>query len=232
MVGCVLREFVFKTSSASNPLCRFTKEDPARWILIHLFRTAPRKTSDRALFIIHATPADADAFLNDQFGRRYGTFERLHQDDRTTSVEVSNYAMPAYRGADPVEMAIRMLGPEVFFEPVLVHDGYIHVRALALDRAGQPFPEMVRRLSAATGPSDFRLIHQGPWDPLRRLLPQDTTLSERQHETLRMAIDLGYYDTPRRCTLATLAEAFGVSKAAVHKHLQTAEAKLVRAHAP
>jgi predicted DNA binding protein len=226
----VLREFVFKTSGRDNPLCRYTKEDPGRWILIHLYRGDARGPTGRALFIIHGPPIEVERFLAGEFGRRYGTYEVLSQEDETTSVEVSSYAMPSYRGMDPVAMTIRLLGPDAIFEPILVHEGYIHVRVLAVQRRGDAFRELVSRLSSATDPSDFKLIHQGAWDPIRRLTPADDHLSKRQEETLRMAIDMGYYDAPRRCTLTELSQAFGISKAAVHKHLQGAEAKVLKAN--
>lgn len=226
----MLREFVFKTRADANPLCAFTRDAPERWIVIHLFRPAAREAGSRALFVIRAPGKETNRFLTGAFAKRYGTFERLHQEGDVTSVEVSNYAMPAYRGMDPVEMAIRFLGPDVVFEPILVHDGYIHVKVLAVQRTGRPFKELTDRLTSATDPSDFRLIHQGEWDPRQRLAPRDDALTERQRETLRMAIDLGYYDAPRRCTLEDLAGTFGVSKAAVHKHLQAAEGKVLKNH--
>ena len=53
-------------------------------------------------------------------------------------------------------------------------------------------------------------------------------LSPRQDEMLRMALEFGYYDEPRKCTLETLAKQFGVSKAAVHKRLVSAESKILK----
>jgi predicted DNA binding protein len=53
------------------------------------------------------------------------------------------------------------------------------------------------------------------------------TLTETQRETLRRAVEAGYFDTPRRTSLAELAAEFGVSKSAVSRRLQAAERHLV-----
>ncbi|OYR58413.1 helix-turn-helix domain-containing protein [Halorubrum halodurans] len=56
-----------------------------------------------------------------------------------------------------------------------------------------------------------------------------TTLSDRQREALRAAVELGYYDTPREATHADIAEALGCAPNTASDHLQKGEAKLVRA---
>ncbi len=55
----------------------------------------------------------------------------------------------------------------------------------------------------------------------------DDTLTPKQTEMLRMALALGLYDTPRRCTLDTLADIFGISKAAAHNRMKGAERKIL-----
>lgn len=224
-----LKEYVFKTSTASNLLCRWTREDPSRWILIQLLRASGAGKADRAIFTLNATPAEIDRFLKDEFGKKYGTYQILYREGNLASVEVSNYLLPAYRGADPVELATRLLGPDVFFAPIFVHEGYIHVRVIATPPVeGRNFAELLARLSAATNPEEFQLIHTGDWDPLLELKPRNKRLTGKQQEVLKIAIEFGYYDDPRRCTLEEIAKAFGVSKAAVHKHLVAGESKIIK----
>ena len=52
-------------------------------------------------------------------------------------------------------------------------------------------------------------------------------LTEKQRETLRVAVESGYYDRPRRTDLGALADRFGVSRSAVSQRLSAVEAKLV-----
>jgi hypothetical protein len=226
----LLREFFFKTASQSNLLCSFTKREAGSWILIHLFRPSTSQRADRAVFTIRAEPTAIDRFLTEEFGRRYGTFDVLSREPGQASIEVTNYLLPSYRGLDPVELATQMLGRDAFFMPILVEAGYMHIKVVGTGGAGSQFAEVLKRISSVTSPDDFKLIHSGEYDPLKRLRPRGDQLSPRQDEMLRMAIELGYYDDPRRCTLDTLARQFGVSKAAVHKRLVTAEGKVIKGY--
>lgn len=224
-----LREYVFKTTSSHNLLCQFTRDHPKSWILIHLLRPNTRGPAQGAVFTLHAPQADVDRFLVEEFGKRYGTYEVIFQGPDLTSVEVTNYILPAYRGADPVEMATKMLGRDSFFTPILVVDGYIHIKVVAAPpAAGKNFTELLKRMTAVTHPEDFKLIHTGEFDPLQRLRPRDDAISPRQLEVLKLAVELGYYDDPRKSTLEDIARAFGVSKAAVHKRLLAAETKIIK----
>lgn len=227
----MLREFFFKTASASNLLCQFTRREAGSWILIHLFRSSASQRAERAVFTIHATSEAVQRFLKEEFGRRYGTFEVIARSDDTVSIEVTNYLLPTYRGQDPIDLATNLLGRDSFFMPILVEGGYMHIKVVGTGAgAGKRFQEIMDRMSSVTSPDDFKLIHTGEFDPLKRLKPRGDSLSPRQDEMLRMAIELGYYDDPRKCTLETLARQFGVSKAAVHKRLVSAESKILKGH--
>lgn len=227
----MLREYFFRTSSQTNALCRWTRNEPERWILIQLLRPEASAQAQRAIFTIHGPNRDAARFLTEEFGRRYAAFKTLRSDDDLVSVEVSNYLLPAYRGLDPVQMATQMLGPDAIFSPVLVHDGYIHIRVTAPSPPGEsPMPELIKRLTKATRPEDFELIHSATWEPVARLKPRPYRLTPKQGQVLDLAIEFGYYDDPRRCTLEELSKALGVSKAAIHKHLMAAESKILKNH--
>ena len=55
-----------------------------------------------------------------------------------------------------------------------------------------------------------------------------TALSERQRAAITAALELGYYDTPRKATHADIAEQLSCAPNTATEHLQKAEAKLVR----
>jgi predicted DNA binding protein len=55
-------------------------------------------------------------------------------------------------------------------------------------------------------------------------------LTGRQEEVLRIAHALGYYRTPRGCTLEDIAATLGVSANAVHKNLTAAEQRIIHGH--
>lgn len=52
-------------------------------------------------------------------------------------------------------------------------------------------------------------------------------LTDRQEETVDVAVDSGYYDLPRNATHEDIAEAVGCSASTVGEHLQKAEAKII-----
>lgn len=58
--------------------------------------------------------------------------------------------------------------------------------------------------------------------------PDDTSsISLEQRETLRLAYDLGYFEVPRRTTLAELADEFDVSDTALSQRMRRGVASLV-----
>lgn len=58
--------------------------------------------------------------------------------------------------------------------------------------------------------------------------PGSAVLSDRQREAVLAALDLGYYDQPRRATHEDVAETLDCAASTASEHLQKAEAKLVR----
>lgn len=57
-------------------------------------------------------------------------------------------------------------------------------------------------------------------------------LTERQQEVVRTAIELGYYESPRKATYEDIAGDLGCSPSAVGQHLRRAEAKVMSAVRP
>lgn len=56
-------------------------------------------------------------------------------------------------------------------------------------------------------------------------------LTTRQREVLETAVEIGYYDDPRRATVADIATELGISQATVSEHLRKLEARVFRAMA-
>jgi predicted DNA binding protein len=55
------------------------------------------------------------------------------------------------------------------------------------------------------------------------------SLTDRQRETLALAVAEGYYEIPRETTTASLAEALDVDRRTAEEHLRRAENKIVYA---
>ena len=54
-------------------------------------------------------------------------------------------------------------------------------------------------------------------------------LPDKQRNVLDKAIELGYYDRPRRCTQRVIADALNIKQATVSEHLQSAESTIIHA---
>jgi predicted DNA binding protein len=92
--------------------------------------------------------------------------------------------------------------------------------------------EATIRETMATVPDDVRLKLEetGEYEPsARRLFAKLTT---RQQETLRAAIDAGYYEVPRRATHADIAERLDRTGGTVGEHLRKIEAAVLTAIVP
>ncbi len=53
------------------------------------------------------------------------------------------------------------------------------------------------------------------------------SLSRRQSEVLGAAVQMGYYDYPKRCNQSDIAELIGISQGTVAEHLQLAESNIM-----
>ena len=53
------------------------------------------------------------------------------------------------------------------------------------------------------------------------------SLSKRQSEVLSVAVQMGYYDQPKKCNQADIAEVIGISQGTVAEHLQLAESNIM-----
>ncbi len=81
----------------------------------------------------------------------------------------------------------------------------------------QAFRELPRRI-------DLRVEQAGDYAPESgHLLAR---LTERQHEVLETAVQLGYYQIPRQATHADIAEQLGCAPSTVDEHLRKAEQHL------
>lgn len=78
--------------------------------------------------------------------------------------------------------------------------------------------------------SEHELVHARPLGELAAPPPPGEPLTTRQLEVLRVAHALGYYQTPRGCTLEGVAKTLGVSANAIHKNLVLAESKIIGAY--
>lgn len=226
-----LTEYAFKIRSDDNLLCQFTQESPDVRIVLNLLRPSAEAPVEKAIVTLLCDRQTRTRFLTGQFARRYGTFRMLSENDTYASVEISTSVLTYYQKHDPIQLTLRMLGPETVFHPVIVEGGHILISVVSPNPAGlAAFNHFTHHMREVVPADDFKLLHVGEYQPDLRLKGRAKALTPRQTEVLKMAIAMGYYSDPRAVTLEDLAGAMGVSKAAVHKRLQMAENALIRGH--
>ncbi|HET6405490.1 MAG TPA: helix-turn-helix domain-containing protein [Candidatus Thermoplasmatota archaeon] len=145
-----------------------------------------------------------------------------------TSTHVTCRMVTRERGAYALSWWCDTWGNDATLRAIVFENGEAHVRAL-LSRP-HTSERLMARLQAcahAAGWSDWEVV------ALRSLATGATPpawpdpLTQRQLEVLRVAHALGYYRTPRGCTLEHVAGTLGVSANAIHKNLVLAESKLI-----
>ncbi|MDG5776883.1 helix-turn-helix domain-containing protein [Haloarculaceae archaeon H-GB2-1] len=65
-------------------------------------------------------------------------------------------------------------------------------------------------------------------DSVQQRVEMDQLLTERQQSLVRAAVDQGYYDTPRGCSLTDLAAELDIAKSTCSETLHRAEEKIVK----
>lgn len=63
---------------------------------------------------------------------------------------------------------------------------------------------------------------------VRELASSESLLTDRQRELLAEAVEAGYYDTPRECSLTELSDRVGVAKSTASETLHRVEEKIVK----
>jgi len=101
--------------------------------------------------------------------------------------------------------------------PVEVSDGVV-----TLDVIG--FPRRIRALGQVLDARsiEFSIAH------IRDDVSTRERLTQNQRALVTKAIEMGYYDTPRQCSLTELADAVGLAKSTISETLHRAEEVLIK----
>lgn len=171
---------------------------------------ASHPTDDGLLGIVEIQTADTDAIVqrfNDASEVR--SYEVLHTDERTVLLRSITPVPKGYR-------ANRASGTPPQF-PARMQDGWLHTELTA---SHEQLSQFIEELDAAEIPYQIQSLTQSH-DPIE-------LLTERQQEFITEAVERGYYDSPRGCTLTDLAETFDVNKSAASGVLHRAESRIIK----
>lgn len=231
-----LTEIVFEIGDRQYPLCEFTRHNPGTRGVYRVMETGAASGFFRAAFTILGPTETTNAFLKEMSAsKRYDEMEVLSITPYAIVFRVG-HRIPEARavagtGVQPIERMLSIFGEDTIIEPILVESGRMRVRCLI----PQPLDTKrvlvrLQELQRAMSWEHFRVVRVAEFkarqfaDTLRRLLSTD------QEEILRLALTLGYYDSPKRCTLGDIAKRVGLSVSPVHKKLKEIEQILINAH--
>lgn len=122
-------------------------------------------------------------------------------------------------------------GGDAVLRPVLFDGPDITLRfALTRPHTQERFQARLAEAAKVSGWTRHEVVSLRPLRGHRAAPTLPEPLTPRQLEVLRVAHALGYYRTPRGCTLEQVATTLGVSANAIHKNLVLAESKLIAAY--
>ncbi|MWV65380.1 helix-turn-helix domain-containing protein [Halorubrum sp. JWXQ-INN 858] len=130
-------------------------------------------------------------------------------DDGVATVQIEAHApllmIAAQRAGVPIEM------------PVEIENGVARIDVTGSHERVAEFGRMLRAVGA-----EFDVVY------VQQRLNPGGSLTDRQREVLFEAVERGYYDVPRTCTLTEVAEHVGIAKSTCSEVLQRVERTIVR----
>jgi predicted DNA binding protein len=171
---------------------------------------AGHSTSNGLLGIAEITTKDTGAIIrrfdNAQEVRSY---EVVHADEYVVLIQ---YMIPEPKSYHALHASRNL--PRF---PALLQDGWLHTELTA---SHERLSEFTAGLMALDIPYQILSLTQS--------VNSSELLTERQWEFIIEAVESGYYDSPRRCTLTELAEKFGVNPSAASGVLHRAEGRIIK----
>lgn len=148
--------------------------------------------------------------------------DRQHTAVRLTTRDRGSYGFGAWSDVWAGDAVLR---------PVLFDGQEITLRfVLTRPHTQERFQTRLAEAAKASGWTRYEVVSMRPLRGRAAAPTLPEPLTPRQLEVLRVAHALGYYRTPRGCTLEQVATTLGVSANAIHKNLVLAESKLIAAY--
>lgn len=222
-----LAEVVFEVA-APGALGRFTKAHAEARAVVRF--VALGDVARAVLTIVGPTELTAGLVRELREELRGGEFEILSI--TPYSVVLKAAARPDQAGwAAPASRFVEVFGRDTLVEPAIVEGGRLRIKGVAAQQMDtRRALGKLQELQRLGGWEGFRVVHVSDFDPKAFGDRAAPLIDPEQEELLRLAIVMGYYDTPRRCNLEDIAARVGLSVSPVHKKLKEVEHVLIHAH--
>jgi predicted DNA binding protein len=222
-----LQEIVFQVEIPDLPIAQFTRENPGAKLIFNHVAFDEDHFPVRQILTIVAAPAAYEKMLY-VLPEYYDDVKILRRDDRAVSVILSLKGEKKDILKGPYEAGLKRVGSDMILRPTVVKDGWMTIGVITV--VDVDIGSLVREASEFLKSLGvrLRLMHFGEYKPEESPIGDyEEKLTPKQTEIIKMALALGLYDTPRQCSLDTLAEIFGISKAAAHNRMKAAEKKIL-----
>jgi predicted DNA binding protein len=166
---------------------------------------------DTGVGLVEITAPDMEAVLS-QLDAVSGVrvFELLHRgDDR---------ALIQFETDEPLLLLSIRNSRTPFEPPITIVDG---VADLELTASRDRLSSLADQLRTFGLEFDVRSV--------RTSMDPESVVTDRQRDLLETAVERGYYDTPRTCTLTELADHLDIAKSTASERLHRAEGAIIRA---
>ncbi len=222
-----LTELLFQLEVPDWPVGAFTRNAPDSRIIMNHIRFDEDHFPVRNIFTVLATEPQCDEFLK-LLEEMYQDIQVLRRDDSALSVLVEPAPERMKFLKAPFSAALRALGEDRILRPIVIKDGWMTVGIITA--AQVDIGDIIRTATDSFKKAglQMKLVRWGEYRPEDHpIADYEEKLTPKQSEIVKMGLALGFYDNPRRCNLETLAKVFGISKAAAHNRLKSAERKIL-----
>lgn len=196
----------FNAAASADPLAHVSAEFPDTTFTV----LASHLTDDGLLGLVEiATKKPTEIVRQFDDVPKMDSHEVVYTDEQTVLIQ---YQFPE---AEPYR-ALRATGNIPQF-PARMQDGWLSTEMTA---SHERLAEYTDKLAAANIPFTIQSLSQSH--------SPEELLTERQWEFITEAVERGYYDSPRRCTLTELANTFAVNSSAASGVLHRAEGRIIK----
>lgn len=175
------------------------------------FRLLATQLRDEGAFVILEVMTPMGDALVCQFENtpEVRSFEVFHTDEQIVLLQFMTSATKTY---DPLRRS-----KNISIYPTILRDGWFSVKLAASHNQLSKYTD---ELAAAGIP--YRVLS------LTQSYDSSELLTDRQWHVMSEAVERGYYDTPRDCTVTELAETFDIHKSAASRLLHRAESRIIK----
>lgn len=225
-----MTELLFQVEAPDWPVAAFTRDNKDSRIIMNHIRFDEDHFPTRNIFTVLA-PRDKCQDLVRLLKDMYASVEVLREDPEAMSVLVEPAPDKMKFFKAPFTAALRALGEDRILRPIVIKDGWLTVGIITA--AEVEISDIIRTATEnfQKAGMNMKLVRWGEHRPEDHPIGDfEEKLTPKQVEIVKMGLALGFYDNPRRCNLETLANVFGISKAAAHNRLKSAERKILTSY--